>query len=561
MKKSDKKIRTLSCCLIELQENEMIRNEEKPEMKFIQANELQPISIRENIKINFRGYLFTESSNPKSPQWLNILEEGFDIPKNLSIQIQSSSALLVIYNDSFPKYALCFSFGYGYKWIDNKRITYDFGRRIVLNRVNPDKITTMDVRSVEDQVKYIKSHVNNESNYKALFSDLSSLIVHSLSGKPEDSSFALKIAGTDYLSIRLKFSFEDFSDLFKKLITAWQSEEFKDRFPDFEHLKQVKDLRLITQLEEKLVQEVNILKDSLKQNSNQDQELSSSNFFLAAPEYNSEDQLEYAFQIKGVKKAKGEDATRYQDIDFKLYLSQINKPISISQMRGDRVGVIYPNSESVTWKWSVYDCVVFETDLNHEHFILLDRKWYKIDSDYYKNLDLEIETIHEKKHVFPDAKKNEDEEKYNNRASSIIKDCLCLDKNLFYYEKNRIEVCDLLFMDSDSKYVFAHIKRKTKSATLSHLFAQGRVSVECLLDKQINDEYLKFINDAIVKNLSIAKIQKTDIRTNIKITYGIITSKTHSNMLPFFSKVNLRNTKNEFDRLGIACSLVLIKEN
>lgn len=560
MAENKKKIRTLSCCLIELLDEEKIVESTAPKMGFLKSeNRPNRIMPESSFTERCKAFLYTDTSDQKEPKWVQILKEGFRIDEH--VYTQNSSALFVTYSEKYPDYALCFSFDHGYKWIDKNRLVFDFGRKVVLNSVDPQKISTMDVRSVEDQIKYVKSHVNTESSYKNLFTDYHSLFVHSVCGKPKDSNFAIKVAGTDYLSIHLAFALSDIPELFLNIMTHYLSNKYKSNFPEFEQLKQVRDIKTIEMLEEILCKSL-IDMQGEKDKSQKCLPASSctnddvSNLFLASPEYSSDEHIEFAFKIKRGRRAALPE-NRSVDLDLLEYLSLQNEPINIRILKDDKVGVYYPGNDASYAKWSVYECLVFEIKKDEKQYLLLEKKWYEVDDDYNKKLTEEITSMIESQIKLPKSKKKEREDIYNARISSESPQYVNMDKKLYRGQSTPIEVCDLLL--KDSHYNFIHIKKKTKSATLSHLFSQGSVSLECLTDKNISSNYIQFINDILAKsgNKSVALPDPIQ-RNKIKVVYGIITDKTNPANLPFFSKVNLRAYKRLFDRLEIMSSLLLI---
>jgi uncharacterized protein (TIGR04141 family) len=135
----------------------------------------------------------------------------------------------------------------------------------------------------------------------------------------------------------------------------------------------------------------------------------------------------------------------------------------------------------------------------------------------------------------PPAREGEEEAAYNQRAANETGIAL-MDFRLVPIGGSTIEVADLV---SPSGHLI-HVKRKTLSATLSHLFSQGRISAEALKadeavraaaaakldeDGRVSGDILRGTFDARSKTVVYAVIAANAAELPAK--------------LPFFSRLNL----------------------
>src|SRR6266481_5452394 len=107
-----------------------------------------------------------------------------------------------------------------------------------------------------------------------------------------------------------------------------------------------------------------------------------------------------------------------------------------------------------------------------------------------------------------------------------------------------IEICDLLSLDRD----FIHVKAKTKSSTLSHLFAQGTTSAQAFRDARFR-QLAAAVCPATHQQLFTAP----DIRVaDHAITFAVITrfEGAVKDALPFFSKQSLVNATRTLRDMG-----------
>lgn len=111
-------------------------------------------------------------------------------------------------------------------------------------------------------------------------------------------------------------------------------------------------------------------------------------------------------------------------------------------------------------------------------------------------------------------------------------------------DSSGIEFCDV-FSDEGE---LIHVKRESRSATLSHLFAQGTVSALTFInDDEYRTELRGLINQTVPQDSSdkwlnlIPPAGNTVERSKYRVTYAVITDSKREgrNWLPFFSKLNL----------------------
>ncbi|MGE6761174.1 DUF6119 family protein, partial [Corallococcus interemptor] len=195
----------------------------------------------------------------------------------------------------------------------------------------------------------------------------------------------------------------------------------------------------------------------------------------------------------------------------------------------------------------LYAYLTFETELNGKKYILSNRRWYEVDSDYIDRLNRDL-----KQHIRfctdpilkpwlkTQNKKRKwvhDEGEYN-LASSADPNFLLLDKKLFTFGPSRgrskVEVADLFHRPSAKLFC---IKKLSASATLSHLFSQATVSAELFCDmEEYGDRFL----GTIAKHWSAPKESRDYLKT-LKFVYAIGTERPEPllDLLPIFSKVML----------------------
>ena len=143
----------------------------------------------------------------------------------------------------------------------------------------------------------------------------------------------------------------------------------------------------------------------------------------------------------------------------------------------------------MTDRWSMRDCLDGQIVTSGDTFLIEEGTFYRIEPDYLAQLNQDVDAIPDSSVELPPSRRESDEGTlkeidegtYNERAS-VPADHLLLDKKTVIVpgRTSPIEVCDLLTLDRQ----LVHVKRKFSSSALSHLFGQGYVSAELLIDSE-----------------------------------------------------------------------------
>jgi uncharacterized protein (TIGR04141 family) len=184
---------------------------------------------------------------------------------------------------------------------------------------------------------------------------------------------------------------------------------------------------------------------------------------------------------------------------------------------------------------------------------LIDADWYKVAKSHVDFINSRIKKLAKSTIAFPDARKNEKEGDYNSRASKAIPG-LCLDKILVTYGggNGKIEICDILTKSP----TFIHVKKASGSQVLSHLFNQGVVAGQFLLEEDFRN-LCKTKSEASYKIIFDTPFNPQ----NVKITFAIISPKATSipSVLPFFSKQTLINAADLLGKFNYTVEVAGIK--
>lgn len=140
--------------------------------------------------------------------------------------------------------------------------------------------------------------------------------------------------------------------------------------------------------------------------------------------------------------------------------------------------------ELLTTPVSAHRWITAEIPVDAARMIYQEGRWYEIGAEHLELLRDEIQKILTKTPSLvlpPWTDDLGDEDAYNKMVAATRTGFVLLDKHFLKTRQHRrghgIEACDLLGPDNE----LIHVKRAERSAPLSHLFAQGEVSVDALI--------------------------------------------------------------------------------
>jgi uncharacterized protein (TIGR04141 family) len=335
----------------------------------------------------------------------------------------------------------------------------------------------------------------------------------------------------------------------RDLYAHYLDTKYQAAFGWVDHLSEVKDPALANALDQLLVVQLKAFDTSVTH--------------MAMPEKLDWADVEH-FLIAPTRKK------RYAELDLDAYLAQTltDAPsLTLALLKSRKVSVKFLRNPDADSRWSVYQCLVSEQRLNGLLYALIEGRWFAVADSLVHEVDMAIAAIPAASVQLPAGIAGELEEDYNARAAAACADLVLLDKRLVAPRgsRTRIEFCDLMSTDGS----LIHVKRKSRSSTLSHLFAQGHVSAESLVDGSLRDRVRAAIQDVAGTadpSAWLARIppgSSPPNRDKVTVTYAVIanSSATGVEWLPFFSRLTLMQTVRSLKRLGFSrVALVRVPE-
>lgn len=476
------------------------------------------------------GLVVVGESRETIPNWKNLLQEG--VKKQLPDVVNSSSRAVLLLRINKRIFAI--PFGYGKHMLKDETLDLEFGLRTALNIVNADKLISMDKANIGDMSVLTKTQTSIKGNTEVFNVDTIKDLLRSVTGEPNKvlpEEYGSIITGNDGVYINPKINFRNIPKILSKLEEDYNKEDYKARFDWIENIKLEKNPEIIEKLKECLLSD-------LEQNKNE-------NIHLAPPFFMFWEDFEYySFTKKG---------NEYQELDMlSFYEHRDLTNLDWEKLIRFRIYVKYTHSDTAI-PYPLWKFINYEVKYGNVQYVFSLGNWYQVSIDYFEKIKAYCNDIPESQSTFINYNNKEREDNYNVRLSASNKNYLLFDKDNISSPMKRspIELCDILNYDEKE---FIHIKKRSSSATMSHLFAQGKISAECIMrDEEFRKKVRSKLSKKFKKNIDFVPIKFNKFSpSNYRITFALMDkeNRTFVDSLPFFSLVNFRITAESLQMNG-----------
>lgn len=433
----DMKSRTFSIYL--LKNNYSADNalkKDNPLTNSVQATKLPP---------GARMYLL--NSIPYPPWW----KDYWGIVENIEQSLKGAIAFIPSGNRFFA-----LTFGHTYHYLKEDAYEYDFGLKITLNSIDPNKLKSTDTLNPEN---FRRQRTQSPTGSDITFFDFDrdSSIIRHLTGKVkrEFKDIFSNTTGASSLTVSIKKTPCDIPSFLSQLLDLYTKDDYKQAFPSIHNIVPLHDPIIIKKLNEKIIEAFIDRRMYL---------------VLSIP-----DIIDYDIALNVYFSGAGQKQSKiYPDVyidDYREYLKSNSKiNVTIEDLKKHSMNLCDEDGKPHK-SYSVYKSLLFDCNLDNEYFHLCEGNWYKIDSSYIAELHKILDPYFYEDKLLPDYKHNSEND-YNTTTAKDNKHFICLDKtNISPTKQTDIEPCDLLTIDDETKSAtFYHVKLSTRSSTLSHLF-------------------------------------------------------------------------------------------
>lgn len=485
-----------------------------------------PIEFKlENIE---SAVLYIKKDPPKhSPSWTKLFTSRPELPEGAFGESSTVGAVLAIRHCG-EKFVL--TFGSGFHLLQGEHIERDFGLRVTLNSVDPDKLRSLDKASYDHNPLNSRTQSTREVDIFDLHIDSETEMLYAVTGTSTVKCFGSQVTGRDALTLTVSTNLDGLAEILQEALSRYR-QKLPENFEWVDNVSRVRDSATCQILDLELDDVLD------KQDF--------SRLWLGEPEVvDWENQVGYSFDMW----PKTPRHVVLEISDLQDYLTTKALPFTVNSLH--TVGVHINNSDYKEIKsWSAYRCLYAEVSVGGEEYILRNGLWYKIDKNFASKIDQSLSDLKSYEHPLP-IYSFDTEGEYNEHVSKLDTSYHLMDKKNIHiggiYDK--IEFCDLVKDWKD----FIHVKYYRSSSTLSHLFAQGCVSAEIFIRDQ---EFREKVNNKLPAGLKLADAQKMPDARLYQVIYAIATDKQIPQNLPFFAKVTLKNSIKSLRALGYSVKI------
>jgi uncharacterized protein (TIGR04141 family) len=486
-----------------------------------------------NVEGEERGTLFFQPSEKKQPAWLSLFQGAVDI--DLKNAYNASTAAVWLLDVGERRVAL--AFGYGRNMLRPGVYEENFGLKITLNAVDSNKIKSLDRMTLDAVAQQSRIQASRDASLSEFGLDLEQDLLRAVTGTPSDSKLGLRLTGRDALQVTVAVQMREVPSLIARYLEEFEKNDYKARFPWVDHIHEVEDPNKRADLDLQLLQKLRA--------NNLDR------LWLCLPEIMDWEGLG-GFKYRNAKKAQ-----LHQDIHAQTFLDEVDDPADLDEYMLKyryQVCALAIENEAVVRHWPVYNCLYCEVDSGPDTYLLNNGRWFRIATGFITRINEAIEKIPAPAFDLP-SYTDGSEGAYSKRVSECDESHFALmDRRLVgsISLPNPIEFCDLY---SNEKHI-VHLKRYSGSSTLSHLFAQAVVSAKVFLNET---DFRQELNNLLPDVYRLDSPTSKPNASEFEIVFGIISKSKNKLVLPFFSRVNLKNAFSNLSGMGFRVSICKIQ--
>ncbi len=492
--------------------------------------------LKNNLGLN--GKIFVQKSDPKSPSWEDELNQLSAQKIKFSENVPNKAVVVVKRRNRF----FSITYGYGRSMLNDLKIVRNFGLKVAANLIDKDKIRSMNITSIEDVIVSSQRQSSIYASQDTFALDTRKNLLQSVSGAPASESVASFLVGTDSLVASRKMNITNIRDSIDFYYNSYKKNDYKNNgFSWLDNILEVREKKLKSDLDNQLYIEI-----------------TKRNYPTIAPNTLLDWENIEGFFLTGTGKREKEFSI---EIDSNAYFSIIGNKIKsnssfISSLKRNKLVTKYRDTDEERIVGSLYSSLIFEIDYNREKYILCYGSWYKINKKFFNTIKTEINDIVDT--MLPIvflASNGQSEGDFNKAFSASHPDYYILDKEMYHgdsYGRSSVEVADIV--TKDKKLI--HVKKGGSSSKLSHLFSQGVVSATILAQDIKMKEFINKKCGCKILNLS-------ETNNEFEIVFAILDKRVtgevkNSDILPFFSMVNLFNAIQQLKSMGFKYSILKI---
>jgi uncharacterized protein (TIGR04141 family) len=506
-----------------------------PDQALTQNHGMQENQSTQPILANAR--IFTRSRHGGGPWWVDY----FAIPP-----VGASSGADAIVFIPISERWLYLNFGFAYHKIENAAVEYDFGMKSAAVLVDPDHLRSTD--SLEPNVgRRRKTQLPRNSEVLIFGMDARISLVKGIAGKPKDKNnkSVKQVAGGAHLRLATDTDVQNLMPLLEHVLDSYLNGVVPDDLKNYLQVRSVEDPMVLEGLRNQLITSIN--------------ERDMENASILVPEtveYGVKDHVKFT----GYGKQKPLDDVYIGSLFH--YLEETGSILDDTGLKRCKL-LICDGDGKNSDSYPLERCIFYETRLPPllSTFYFSDGVWYEVSDSLILRLEERLKDYFVANNfpAFNEHLKNEGE--YNVLLGAHLQNSIVLDKaDILPWTTSKIEPCDVAQL-TDGKLTLYHVKRKTTSATLSHLLNQGMNPWRAMRDStEVRDKFLSLCEKG---GLVRQEVEEAINNKAIHIQYVITTHKkldAAEKNLPIFSRISADRIISEALDVGIGISFTYVPE-
>ncbi|WP_161968835.1 DUF6119 family protein [Curtobacterium oceanosedimentum] len=489
------------------------------------------VRVEEADAVPATGELWSAGIHQTTPWW----QGYFGLPD----QKQTATLGAILFLEVEERF-FALTFGQTSSRLRDDSYEYDFGLRVSLNAVDPEKLKSTDT-SEPGAGRRQRTQTGADSALTFFDFDSDSSVMKSITGKAKEvhEHLVRQVTGSTNLRVSTLVNSEGLADLCSQLLELYLSDDYRTSFPAIDNLRPVKDPKLIDDLDCKI-----------------DISATDAGTFLMLPEVVEYNEDVY-FRFAGAGSADLEGSLEIEALREQIARNGLPVPTA-EDLRRMRVLVTDGNGD-VKKSFGLYRCLNVEIMGDDSIvYILHDGAWFRARRSFVEEMQRAVDEVFRDTRLsaYNDAK----EADYNSRVAdgAVL---VNLDRtNVAGAGRSQIEPADLLRVEDDFINLY-HVKVSTRSSELSHLFNQGLNSAELLLSETEAAARLQMVVDDRSGGAHpdiIPAIHDARFAVRYVIATRRPSLKGHL-ALPFFSQITLWRVIRAFKILRIPISVEMIE--
>ncbi|WP_281451554.1 DUF6119 family protein [Paenarthrobacter nitroguajacolicus] len=482
--------------------------------------------------------VFLKPGSPKQPWWKTYLGLGVDLLQ------QSNSATAFV---GIKKQTFALTFGSGQHLLREDSYVHDFGTRVVLNSVDPNKLKSADTLDPESSQRR-RTQIPYDGDLALLSFTSDSSVLRSLTGKAkaEHNDLVRSVTGAACLRVTTPTEPGDLVVLLKRLHKLYKSKGFRKTFPDIAQIRPITDPSTIDPL---------------------NQQLAAAVFDVSAPivltvpdvlDYGDESYVQ--FSGRGVSEM-------FDDVYIKHYREYLegkgitSETFAVDDLKHDEL-VLLNGSHEAMQRWSIFRSLVFEAQADEGYsYHFSDGAWFRVATGLLESLRDFLDPYWIEA-TLPEHQWASEAE-YNAEVC-LANGSVCLDQtNISPSGQTQVEPCDILRIGQEH-VEFVHVKIGTSSSMLSHLFNQAANSVQLLrTSDEASKNLLKLVEeraDAAAAEHVAKALETNSYTVSIAIVSHKRTPERKSANLPIFSRISLRRALVALKAMDVTTTVQLVPD-